>query len=329
MTTIKNKQNSIENNYNQIEGKKNQIEDKYNRPIISLRISLTNRCNLDCLYCHHDGMLPTKLEMSPDEIYQILKIAKSVGIKKIRFSGGEPLMRKDIVEIVKKASSLNFKDIAITTNGILLKKYAKQLKEAGLDRVNVSFDTLNQETYKKITSKDYLKEAKEGILEAAKVGLYPIKINMVVMNGINENEIMDIFQFTKENGLILQLIELLKADSCSDNGFSEKYHFPMEPLEEEFKKQASEIKTRDFMQGRKKYFIDNGEIEVVKPMDNTKFCQKCTRLRITPEGKIKPCLLRNDNLISIIDPIRNKQPEEEVKEIFIKGIFNREPYYTD
>lgn len=307
----------------------NKVEDNYNRPIISLRISITNRCNINCLYCHHDGMLPSEKEMSPDEIFQILEIAKSLGVEKIRFSGGEPLIRKDIIDIVEKTASLNFKDVSITTNGIFLAKYAEDLFKAGLNRINISFDTLDPETYKIITTKDYLDDVKKGILKAVEVGLNPVKLNMVVMKGINDNEVIEMFDFAKNNGMVLQLIELMKSENCNDNAFSEKYHFDINLLEKNLEKMAKKVKIRKFMQDRKKYFIDNGEIEIVKPMDNTKFCENCTRLRITPEGKIKPCLLRNDNLIDIITHIRNNISELELKNIFLDGINNREPYYTD
>jgi cyclic pyranopterin phosphate synthase len=309
---------------------KGSMLDKFNRPIVSLRISLTNRCNLDCIYCHHDGMIPSKSEMSPDEIYQILKTAKRFDIKKIRYSGGEPLLRNDIVEIIGKTSSLSFKDVSITTNGILLEKYGKDLINAGLNRVNVSLDTLNPNTYNFITkSRDTktraLDKVKSGVLSVAKLGLYPIKINMVVMNNLNNNEIDSMFKFCKDNDLILQLIELMKSDY---NNLYDKYHFNMSSLENKFEKLATEVKVRSFMQDRKKYYIDNGEIEIVKPMDNTKFCENCTRLRITPEGFIKPCLLRNDNLVDIVKYIRNNSSEEKIEEIFLKGINNREPFYT-
>lgn len=306
-----------------------KIKDNFNRPIISLRLSITNRCNINCLYCHHDGMLPSHEEMTPDELFKILSLAKDMGVKKIRFSGGEPLIRKDIVEIIEKTSLLNFKDVSITTNGIFLNDLAEELFEAGLDRVNVSFDTLNPETYKKITTKNYLKQAKEGILKAVDVGFSPVKINMVLMKGINENEVENMFEFSKNNGLILQLIELMKSENCDDNSFSEEYYFDIRPLEDNFEKIATKIRRREFMQDRKKYFIGDGEIEVVRPMDNTKFCENCTRLRITPEGKIKPCLLRNDNLIDLIGPIRENSPDNTLKKIFIDGINNRQPYYVD
>ena len=306
-----------------------KIKDTYNRPIISLRISITNLCNIQCFYCHHDGMLNSKEEITSDEIFQIAKVAKNLGVEKVRLSGGEPLVRSDIVDIVGKLNTLNFKDISITTNGIFLDKYAEDLVKAGLKRVNVSLDTLKPETYKCITKKDYLSEVKNGILKSVDVGLYPVKINMVVMKGINDNEIHDMFGFCKDNGLILQLIEILETDNCEDNDFNEKYHFDMTPLEKEFTDLASEVTVRKFMQDRKKYFIDGGEVEIVRPMDNTKFCENCTRLRITPEGKIKPCLLRNDNLVDLISHIRSGDSEKDLEEIFIGAVNSREPYFID
>lgn len=305
---------------------KNVVKDKYKRPIISLRITITNRCNENCLYCHHDGMVSSKNEMTPDELFTISKIAKRIGVKKIRLSGGDPLVRKDIVEIVEKIASLNFKDISLTTNGVLLEKYAQGLKDAGLDRVNVSLDTLNRDTYKYVTSKDYLEKTKAGILKAVEVGLYPVKINMVVMKDINDHEIKDMFKFCQEHGIILQLIELIESESCDDDDFSSKHHFSLDPLEEKLTNISDEVHERKFMQGRKKYYINDGEIEIVKPVDNAKFCASCSRLRITPDGKIKPCLLRNDNLVELISHIRNGESEEELEELFMKGIYNREPF---
>jgi cyclic pyranopterin phosphate synthase len=300
--------------------------DKFERPIISLRITLTNRCNVNCLYCHHDGMVKSKDEMTADELYTICKVAKNLGVKKIRLSGGEPLLKKDIVESVEKINSLGFKDISMTTNGILLEKYAQDLKDAGLDRVNVSLDTLNRETFEFITKKDYLEDAKRGILKAVEVGLYPVKINMVIMKDINQNEIDDMFEFCKEHGIVLQLIELIESESCDDDKFSEDYHYKLDDIESELADIADEVHERKFMQGRRKYYIDGGEIEVVKPVDNAKFCAKCSRLRITPDGKIKPCLLRNDNLVELISHVRNGESEEELERIFINGINNREPF---
>ena len=304
------------------------VKDQYNRPILSFRMSITNRCNLNCLYCHHDGMLPSKDEMTPLEIEKITKIAKDLGVRRVRLSGGEPLIRKDIVDIVDKISQIGFKDISITTNGTYLSKYSKDLKDAGLDRVNVSLDTLNKDRYKFLTKKDYLDSVKDGILKAVEVGLNPVKINMVMMKGINEDEVWDMFRFSRDNGLILQLIELMESESCEDDIFSQDYHLNISPIEEEIEKIADDVKVRKDMQNRRKYYIGKGEIEIVKPLDNTNFCSNCTRLRITPRGQIKPCLLRNDNLIDIIGPLRNGASDDELKSIFLEGISKREPYNT-
>ena len=271
-------------------------------------------------------MVSSKDEMTPDELYTISKIAKNIGVKKIRLSGGDPLVRKDIVEIVEKIASLDFKDISLTTNGVLLGEYAEDLKNAGLDRVNVSLDTLNRDTYKFVTNMDYLDKAKAGILKAVEVGLYPVKINMVVMKDINTSEIRDMFEFCKENGIILQLIELIESENCDDDKFSAEYHYSLDSLEKRLADIADDVRERKFMQGRKKYYINDGEIEIVKPVDNSSFCANCSRLRITPDGKIKPCLLRNDNLVELISHVRNGESEEELTEIFINGINNREPF---
>jgi cyclic pyranopterin phosphate synthase len=211
---------------------------------------------------------------------------------------------------------------------VLLEKYAQDLKNAGLDRVNVSLDTLNRDTYKFVTKKDYLEKAKSGILKAVEVGLYPVKINMVIMKDINSNEVKDMFYFCKEHGIILQLIELIESENCDDDKFSAEYHYPLDSIENKLADIADDVRERKFMQGRKKYYINDGEIEIVRPVDNSTFCANCSRLRITPDGKIKPCLLRNDNLVELITHIRNGESEESLEEIFINGINKREPFNT-
>jgi cyclic pyranopterin phosphate synthase len=306
-----------------------KVTDNFKRPLISLRISITNRCNVKCFYCHHDGIVPQDYEMTSKEIERIVRVAKEIGIEKIRLSGGEPLIREDIVEIVSKISSVGFRDISLTTNGVLLEKYAEELYKVGLTRVNVSFDTLNPETYRFITKRNYMELAKNGIKKAVNVGLNPVKVNMVVMKGINDREIWDMFRFCRDTGAVLQLIELLKMQNCQESEFFDEYHYDMGELEDELNEISTRVKTRKFMQDRKKYFVEGGEIEIVRPMDNTEFCKNCTRLRITPDGKIKPCLLRNDNLVDLIEPMRSGLSNNELKQVFLNAIENREPYFTD
>ena len=133
-----------------------KVTDNFKRPLISLRISITNRCNVKCFYCHHDGIVPQDYEMTPEEIERIVTVAKELGIEKIRLSGGEPLVRDDIVDMVSRIANVGFRDISLTTNGILLEKYAEKLHDAGLTRVNVSFDTLDPDTYRFITKRNYI-----------------------------------------------------------------------------------------------------------------------------------------------------------------------------
>jgi len=303
--------------------------DNFQRPVLSLRISITNRCNIRCFYCHHDGVIPQEYEMTVSEIESIARVAKNIGIKKIRLSGGEPLIRKDITNIVSQISSLKFQDVSLTTNGTLLEENAQLLRDSGLNRVNVSFDTLNPETYHFITKSNYIEQVKRGIKKAVSVGLYPVKVNMVVIRDLNHQEIWDMFHFCKNNGAVLQIIELLRTDNCPDSDFFDEYHYDISIIEDELTARATEIKTRAFMQDRKKYFLEGGEIEVVRPMDNTEFCKNCTRLRVTPEGKLKPCLLRNDNLIDLLDPIRQGYSDEKLEKLFLEAISIREPYYTE
>ncbi|MBC7119701.1 MAG: GTP 3',8-cyclase MoaA, partial [Methanobacteriaceae archaeon] len=183
----------------------------------------------------------------------------------------------------------------------------------------------NPTTYKFITGKNQLEKVKRGIKSAVMAGLYPIKVNMVIMKGINSHEIWEMFQFCRQQGAILQLIELLETEQCSNNGF-EKYHYDFVKIEKKLAKIADRVKTRNFMQDRKKYYIDGGEIEIVKPMDNTRFCENCTRMRITPEGKLKPCLLRNDNLIDTKQALQQENLEK-LRRLFIEAIKRRYPYY--
>ena len=173
---------------------------------------------------------------------------------------------------------------------------------------------------------DYLNEAKTGILNAVEVGLYPVKINMVIMKDINQNEVKDMFEFCRENNMVLQLIELIESENCDEDKFNAEYHYPLDSIENKLSDMADDVRERKFMQGRKKYYINDGEIEIVRPVDNSKFCANCSRLRITPDGKIKPCLLRNDNLVELISHIRNGESEEKLEEIFIRGIDKREPF---
>jgi len=264
--------------------------------------------------------------MSAGEIERIVRVAASLGIWGVKLTGGEPLLRNDIIEIVQRISGIpGIRDISMTTNGFFLTQYAKQLKRAGLSRVNVSLDTLDPEKFKAITGIDAYENVVRGIIEAVRAGLNPVKVNMVLLRGINENEVEDMIKFARENHLILQIIELERA---SEDSFYMQYHVHLNGVEEKLRRRASRVIVRR-MHHRKKYVLNGGvEVEVVRPMHNSEFCLHCNRIRLTSDGKLKPCLFRNDNLVDLLGPIRNGVSDEYLKELFIKAIKMRKPFFT-
>jgi cyclic pyranopterin phosphate synthase len=288
------------------------LKDRFGRTVTNLRISLTPRCNLDCIYCHAEGEVKPREELSLEEIREILRVAEKIGIRSVKFTGGEPLLRKDILEIVRAVP--RGIESSMTTNGTLLPGLAHDLKEAGLARVNVSLDTLRHDRYRQITKKDLLDHVLDGIREAIDAGLTPVKLNTVVLKGLNEDEIEEFFAFVREHdSLILQLIELMEFNNCTMHG-------DVDRLEKEIAESSTEILTRR-MHHRKKYCVDGAEVEVVRPLHNTEFCAFCNRLRVTSDGYLKPCLLRTDNHVDI----RGKKGEE-LEALFEKAVQNREPF---
>ena len=271
------------------------------KEINSLRLSVTQRCNLSCPYCHREGELNPAKEISMEKIEEIIKNAKSIGIKKIKITGGEPLVREGITDVIRIIKKYNFEEISLVTNGFLLDKYAFELKEAGLNRVNIGCDSLS--------SSILLKNAeniKSGLRAAKEAGLTPIKLNMVVLKGINDKEIAKMIEFARENDAVLQLIELINID----DEFYKKHYFSLKEIEKELEKKAMMVIKKD-MHNRRQYDLGDVMIEIVRPFTKD-FCQNCTRLRITSDGRIKPCLMRNDNLIdfkdkcSLIEAIKEK-----------------------
>jgi len=303
------------------------LTDPYGRPIESIRISVTQRCNLGCFYCHQEGEASKHgKEMTPEEIQRVVEIASSFSIKKVKLTGGEPLVRKDIFDIIRKIKSTRgIKEVSMTTNGILLSDNAEKLKNAGLARVNISLDTLNVEKYKLITGLDAFENVIFGIRTAVKVDLCPVKINMVLLKGLNEDEVGDMIGFTSENGLILQIIEL---ESLAETEAYMKYHAELEKVENYLKSVAEKVVVRR-MHHRRKYFLrEGGEVEVVRPMHNTEFCRHCNRIRVTSDGKLKPCLFRNNNLVDFVGPLRNGASNEELKALFFEAAKRRAPFFT-
>jgi len=302
------------------------IHDSFGRPLTSLRISVTPRCNLNCLYCHREGAEKADGEMTPEEIKRIVEMCSGYGIEKIKLTGGEPLVRKDIVEIIEAISSVDgIKEVSMTTNGIFLANSAHELKKAGLHRVNISLDTLDKDIFSNITRGGKLEKVLEGIEAANDANLTPVKLNMVVMKGVNIDEIKDMLKFASKNRAILQLIGLVKNEYSRE--FFNAYYYDLKGIAEALEKEAKKIITRETMHGRKRYFLEEGEVEVVFPMHNTEFCSRCTRLRITADGKFKPCLMREDNYVDFIAPMRKGASNDALAKLFEEAVKKREPFF--
>ncbi|MEM0499264.1 MAG: GTP 3',8-cyclase MoaA [Methanothrix sp.] len=287
--------------------------DPYGRKVTGLRMSVTSRCNLRCIYCHHEGEMPADREISREMAVNVVSAASRLGMRSVKITGGEPLMRTDLEEMIA-----GFKEVApgieisITTNGVYLKERADRLAAAGLSRANISLDSLDPERYRRITG------AREGDLErvlcgieAALIsGLRPVKLNMVVLRE-NECEIPDMIEFSRKNGIILQLIELLGDGPKGD----------LESVERMLEAEADGVLTRE-MHRRRKYFIKGAVVEIVRPMDNTEFCAHCNRLRVTSDGRLKPCLLRNDNLLEM----KSTDPDE-IEMLIVEAVRRRAPFF--
>jgi cyclic pyranopterin phosphate synthase len=289
------------------------MEDSFGRKVTGLRIALTSRCNLNCTYCHHEGEANPRGEISDEMVVSVARAAAQLGVRSLKFTGGEPLLRPGLAKLIARMP-LDL-DLSLTTNGIFLAELAEPLAQAGLDRVNVSLDSLRPEVYQAITScrKGDLEKVLTGIDAAQAAGLEPIKLNVVVLKE-NEAEIGDLIDFSRDRGLILQLIQLMDLHHSGISG-------DIDAIERDLASRADRVRTRE-MHRRKKYFLDGAEVEVVRPMDNTEFCANCTRLRVTSDGKIKPCLLRSDNLVEI-----GTCDCERIIELLQEANSRREPYF--
>ncbi|RLG93042.1 GTP 3',8-cyclase MoaA [Candidatus Bathyarchaeota archaeon] len=305
------------------------LKDRFGRPLLNFRIAVTQNCNLNCVYCHREGEErkdTRQTEMTVDEIVKIAEVAVNLGISKVKLTGGEPLTRKDIPEIVEGIAAIKgLEDLAITTNGTLLQGLAEELRRRGLKRVNINIPSLNAEKYAKLTGGD-LRHVLNGIKAAVKAGIHPVKLNMLLLKGVNTDEIWRMAHFAEQTGTILQLIELEPINL--DKEFYVQYHQPLDGIAAELERKALKIEARRYMHNRLVYHLPNVKIELVPPIENTEFCAHCTRIRLTSDGKLKTCLMRNDDLIDVLTPLRNGASPREIAELFKLANQKRRPYYT-
>ncbi|GAA8162483.1 GTP 3',8-cyclase MoaA [Helicobacter pylori] len=297
------------------------LVDSFNRVIDYIRVSVTKQCNFRCQYC----MPTTPLDFFDDEellpldnVLEFLKIAIDEGVKKIRITGGEPLLRKGLDEFIAKLHAYN-KEVALvlSTNGFLLKKMAKGLKDAGLSRVNVSLDSLKSDRVLKISQKDALKNALEGIEESLKVGL-KLKLNMVVMKGVNDDEILELLEYAKNRNIQIRYIEFMENTHAKDLVKGLKEREILDLIAQKYKI----IETENPKKGSSKiYTLENGyQFGIIAPHSDD-FCQSCNRIRLASDGKICPCLYYQD-AIDAKEAIINKDTKM-MKRLLKQSIINK------
>jgi len=297
------------------------LSDSFQRPIDYLRISVTDRCNLRCIYCMPTegiDLLPHEDILSYEEIYRVAQAAAELGIKKVRITGGEPLVRIGLSSLIRMLSQIDtIDDIALTTNGTLLAQYAAELKAAGLRRVNISLDTLKAEKFRQITRGGNLDDVRTGIAAATAAGLNPIKINVVVMAGINDDELLDFAHKTVADGWHVRFIEHMPFNR-------EMAHTSFVSVNEIRERLAvlGELEPCTFKgNGPAKYYRlpqGKGTIGFITPISEH-FCFNCNRLRLTADGKLRPCLL-SEQEIDVRQSLRRGISAEELKKLIKKAV---------
>ncbi len=312
-----------------------KLIDAYGRPLENLRIAVTRECNYNCIFCHLEGDpigKPQKVgtmppELTPEDYSIVAEAASKIGITGFKLTGGEPLVRNDIVEIVYNIRKYaQNSDISMTTNGFLLEHYAKKLKDAGLNRVNISIHSLNRETYYKITGVDGLEKALRGLDAALKYDL-KVKINASIVNGLNNNEVMELIKFASDKKVSLQLIELQPINAGSKQFNS--LHYPLSLIEDILIKNGAKVKSRK-LHNRPIYIMQDGtEVEMVKSYNNPIFCAGCMRVRLLANGTLTPCINWKKPGVLLLPRIRNKPRDVAIKnaiDAFIEVNMLRRPY---
>ncbi|MEZ0345134.1 MAG: GTP 3',8-cyclase MoaA [Infirmifilum sp.] len=305
------------------------LVDRFGRPLTNLRVSVTAKCNYNCVFCHREGEDLTPDFLSVDDIEIVSQAAYSQGINSFKLTGGEPLLRQDIAEIVSRIKNLGRDvEVSMTSNGYFLSEYAGRLTEAGLDRINVSLHAIDQQKYLSVTAAKGLGKVLKGLAAAKDYGL-PVKLNFV-LTSVNYGELPKVLDYASRMEFNLNLIELIPMGLGRE--YFDKLYFPVEKVLPILAERAEKVEHRD-LHNRPVFFLSNGtRVEVIANYCNPSFCLKCTRIRLTHDGKLKPCLNRNDNLVDIKGILRNAAASRETKlELLSQAIrevnSRREPFF--
>ena len=277
------------------------MNDRFGRELTYLRISVVDRCNLRCLYCmpaHGAGFEAWDELLSYDEILTLTRCFVELGIRKVRLTGGEPLVRKGIAGLIARIREIpEIGEIALSTNGVFLKEQAQELKEAGLDRINISLDTLRRDRFRQIARTDRLAQVLEGIDEAIRQGLHPIKINTVLMKGINDDEILNLVQFGIEKSIEVRFIELMPTHGAVQLNVNERF-VSSEEAKAVIEKEYSLTPADTYFSSPASVYTIQGtraRVGFISPL-SCAFCSRCNRLRLKANGALKTCLHGKEDL---------------------------------
>ena len=304
----------------------NELIDSFGRRINYLRISVTDRCNLRCIYCMPpEGipLIPHSEILSYEEISRVVQVAAKLGINKIRLTGGEPLVRAELPNLVEMLSQIEgIDEVSLTTNGTLLKKYAFELKQAGLKRINISLDTLKADRFHYITRLGKLKDVLEGIEAARDAGFNSIKINTVVMRGINDDEVLNFANMTYKEEWHIRFIELMPFANVADFVPSDEIRQHIMSLG------LLEPCLPITGNGPAKYYRlpgAGGTIGFISPMTEP-FCPSCNRMRLASYGQLCPCLLSDDG-VDLKGPLRNNASMQEIKQLILNAVASKPAHH--
>ncbi len=301
------------------------LRDSFNRQIDYLRISITDRCNLKCIYCMPEKghtLFDRSEILTTDEILRIVRIAGKYGVRKVRLTGGEPLMREDIIPLVSGIKSAGIKDLSITTNGQRLAGLAKELKMAGLDRVNISLDTLIEKRYREMTRGGEIDRVWEAISEAEKAGLSPVKINVVPVRGVNDDEVSRFAALTLHKDVHIRFIEFMPIGN--HGAWKPDAYLGKDEIMERVASTGKLVQL-PFKGGgpSRNYRIEGaqGMIGFISPISDC-FCGSCNRLRLTAIGKLRPCLF-SEISVDIKTPLRNGSSDDELETIYRSAVLSK------
>ena len=311
----------------------NPLVDGYKRTVTYMRVSITDRCNLRCVYCMPEEGLewtPTEEILTYDELTRIITVAARRGLRKVRITGGEPLVRKGVVGFVEQLSRVSgMKELALTTNGVFLKELASDLYKAGLRRLNISLDSLNPKTFAQVVRRDIFHKVWEGIEETERVGFEPIKINCVLQQGVNDHEVMDFVRLTLRKPYHIRFIEYMP---CANWDTWVKTYKPFSAVVDEVETQFGKLVpvggSNENDNGPAENFKIPGAPGVVGFIHAVShdFCDTCNRVRLTADGKIRPCLF-SEIAVDFRDALRNGCSDEEIEGLLDQVLYVKPEYH--